>query len=333
MCGACWAEPQWGMPLPGQTFLASYGRCILYDACHIPLHFTLPAMWIALSLVCALSLAGSDALTKLASERAGGKVGHYAMAWLRVALCIPLGLGFLTFIEIPPLDSTFWAAFVIAMPFEILALYLYTRALRESPLSLTVPFLAFTPVFILLVADVVLGERVSTTGGLGIVLMVAGGYTLNIDKARGGLMAPIKAIAQEPGSWMMLATAAIFSITATLLKLAINHSSPMFYGAVYYVALGVFFLPLAARELRPIPLNSRVLPIMLFAGALQFLMLMTNMAALSMSKVAYMVSIKRTSLLFGVLLGWLMFREINIRQRLLGAALMLSGFAVVALNS
>lgn len=290
-------------------------------------------MWIALALVCALSLAGSDALTKLAFERSGGSVGHYAMAWLRVALCIPLGLGFLAFIEIPALDRTFWAAFAVAMPFEMLALYLYTRALRESPLSLTVPFLAFTPVFIIIVADVVLGERVSIAGGLGIALMVAGGYTLNMDKARGGLLAPVKAIAQEPGSWMMLATAAIFSITATLLKLAINHSSPLFYGAVYYVALGVFFLPFASRELRSIPRGSRVLPIMLFAGALQFVMLMTNMAALSMSPVAYMVSVKRTSLLFGVLLGWLMFRESNIRQRMLGALLMFSGFAVVALYS
>ena len=48
------------------------------------------------------------------------------------------------FIKMPPLDTTFFSATAIAIPIDIIALILYQRAIKISPLSLTLPFLAFT---------------------------------------------------------------------------------------------------------------------------------------------------------------------------------------------
>lgn len=62
-------------------------------------------------------------------------------------------------------------------------------------------------------------------------------------------------------------------------------------------------------------------------------MVITHVVAASLIQMAYMVSVKRTSLLFGVLLGALLFKETHIGQRLAGAAIMLAGFAMVALFS
>lgn len=288
-------------------------------------------MWIAWALICALSLAASDALTKAAHNRAGSGV-DLAMPWLRVAMCAPLGIIALAFIETPPLDRTFWITFAAAMPFEMAALYLYTRALRESPLSLTVPFLAITPVLVIATGKWLVGESVSAAGASGIALVALGGYVLNIGAVRvGGLWAPIRAIGRERGSLMMLGTATIFSITAALLKVGINHSSPMFYGAVYYIALALCFFPIAAGQLRRIANPRAVLPLMGIAGALQFVMLMTNMIAVSMAPVAYMVAVKRTSLLFGVLFGFLFFKEGSVVERSSGALLMFAGLVVIVI--
>ena len=62
-------------------------------------------------------------------------------------------------------------------------MWLYMRAIRESPLSLTLPYLAFTPVFNILTGYIFLGEQVSSAGMAGIVLVVCGAWLLNLDAA------------------------------------------------------------------------------------------------------------------------------------------------------
>ena len=42
-----------------------------------------------------------------------------------------------------------------------------------------------------------------------------------------------------------------------------------------------------------------------------------------------MVSVKRLSILFGVIYGVMLFRETNIKERLLGATVMVSGIVMI----
>ena len=53
------------------------------------------------------------------------------------------------------------------------------------------------------------------------------------------------------------------------------------------------------------------------------------MLAISMTNVAYMISLKRTSLLFGVLYGALWFKEEKIAERLMGAIIMILGVFLI----
>jgi drug/metabolite transporter (DMT)-like permease len=170
--------------------------------------------WISLSLISAFSLATSDALTK----RIITPANEYVIAWLRVVYALPaLTLAaFLT--AVPSLDRTFFAAFLAALPLEILAILLYYKALRVSPLSLSLPFLSFTPVFLILFSWAIMGQAVSAAGGAGIALIALGGYTLNLSSLRAGLLGPLKAMLRERGSLYMLAVALICSATSALGK-------------------------------------------------------------------------------------------------------------------
>ncbi|MDH4101356.1 MAG: EamA family transporter, partial [Nitrospirota bacterium] len=58
-------------------------------------------------------------------------------------------------------------------------------------------------------------------------------------------------------------------------------------------------------------------------------MVVFHFLALSMTHTAYMISVKRTSILFSVAYGWLMFRERDIGERLLGSVVMLIGVVLV----
>jgi drug/metabolite transporter (DMT)-like permease len=285
-------------------------------------------MWIVYSLLTAFSLATSDALTKMAlSSR-----DEYHVAWMRLLFAMPLLLVSLLFIEMPQLDSTFWMAVCAALPLEIIALILYTKALKVSPISLSVPFLALTPVFLIVTSALIVGESISTQGMAGIILMAAGSYSMNLHRVTEDLFAPIRAIWRERGSVMMIAVAFIYSFTSALGKLAIEHSSPIFFGAFYFFLLTIFFTPVAIVKNRAaLHFRRRDLKVLMPLGFTYGLMIIFHMVAMSMAPVAYMISIKRTSLLFSMIYGFILFREGRIAQKSAGALLMMAGFVLIIL--
>ncbi|MBF0505964.1 MAG: DMT family transporter [Nitrospirae bacterium] len=282
--------------------------------------------WIPLALASAFLLATSDALIK----KALSVHSVYLIAWLRLMFSLPLLVACLFFIPIPPLDNVFYRTVLTALPLETITVILYTKALKTSPMSLTLPFLSLTPIFLIIVPYLILGERISLPGMIGVLCIAAGGYTLNIDKFREGVLGPFAAIKKEKGALMMIAVAFIYSFTSSLGKKAIMHSSPVFCGVIYYIGLFVLFTPIALfksrGEFTKGAVRAAILP-----GMLDSIMNITHMTAMSLTRVAYMISVKRLSLLIGGFYGYLFFKEQGIRSRMLGAALMFTGFVVIVL--
>jgi len=242
----------------------------------------------------------------------------YAVSWLLAALfAIPLTLP----------DTTFWFCIAVGLPLEGLAFYCYMKALKVSPLSLTVPFLAFTPGFIILTGRIILGEEISAGGFWGIILIIVGAYCLNLSKTRDGVFVPLMAIFRERGSRLMLLVSFFYAFTSTIGKLAIIHSNPYIFGIIYNIALAMLlalFLPAAATT-GPVKKIVRRPVIGLILGEAVATAIFSHMPAISMTNVAYMISLKRTSLLFGVIYGALWFKEGKIAERLTGAIIMISG--------
>jgi drug/metabolite transporter (DMT)-like permease len=288
--------------------------------------------WVILSLISAFTLATSDALTKKALAHSN----EYLVAWFRLLFSLPLLMILWIFVPVPKLDYGFYKAFLIALPLELAAIVLYIKALRISPLSLTLPFLSLTPVFLILVSYIILGEKVSFRGGIGILFITAGSYTLYLHKIKGGILGPFKAITKEKGSLLMIIVAVIYSMTSSLGKMAIEHSSPLFFAITYFVAVTICFAPFAfkagAPDLKTFISEGRFKDLLL-PGLFYSVMIASHMSAISLTKVAYMISIKRTSLIIGVIYGYIMFKEKNIRERLAGATLMFIGFVMIVTAS
>jgi len=286
-------------------------------------------LWIIYSLFTAIFLATSDALTKrvLASRN------EYFVAWARLVFALPVFICSLIYVGIPPLDRTFWIAVVAALPLELAAMILYTRALKVSPISMTVPFLALTPLIIIFTSYLMLGERVSAGGALGIVLMAVGSYTLNIHKMSNDLLEPLRAIFREKGCVMMIAVACIYSITASLGKMAIEHSSPIFFGSFYFILLTVMYTPIAFKMNNgDISIKREDVIPLASIGVTFSIMITFHMTAMSMANVAYMISVKRTSLLFSIMFGYFLFKEEKIAEKMIGGIIMLAGFVFIVLS-
>ena len=287
-------------------------------------------LWFPIALTTAFLTAAGDALTKAYLR----PLGTFQMASGRVLAPIFFLAPLLFMQQWPELDHTFWKTLAILLPLETLALILYMEALRVSPLSLTVPFLAFTPAFIILTGAVILGEKLSSQGIFGIMLIVAGSYSLHLKQVKAGISAPFKAIFQERGSVLMLAVALIYAVTSVLGKLAILHSSPFFFATFYFMVHGVFASTVLALffKVRPWMVVRKSPKGVLLVGLSQSLMVITHMWAISLAPAAYMIAVKRLSVLFGVLMGCVFFKEEGLGSRLVGAALMVAGVLLIALS-
>lgn len=293
--------------------------------------------WFVLTLLCAFSLASADAATKAWLRDYSATELTLVRFTLSGLLLLPLLIGLP---DLRTLPAAFWGWMGLSVPLEIAAMLLYMAAIRDHPLSLTLPYLAFTPAFVVLVAWLLLGERIGAAGSGGIILVVAGAWLLNSSAAQRSdwrsWLRPLTAIRSAPGARMMLAVAVLYAGTAVTGKAALAYLPAQQFGAFYFFVIGALLLlalPLTPGGARP-PLRRlwrRPLAVLLVA-TLNAVMVLTHFLAIQRVEVAYMIAVKRTSLVFGILYGVLWFGERGLSTRLPAGLLMLAGVALILLG-
>ena len=214
---------------------------------------------------------------------------------------------------------TFLLVYPINLLLNFFAFYLYFSAIKVSPLSLSLPMLSFSPVLLLFTSRVMLGEELSGMGILGVLMVFAGSYILNVSKIRAGLLEPIKAIFKERGSVYILIVVVIWSITANLDKIGLISSSPIFWS--FSMSLGLGILGLLVLKLR----MSFNFPF-LYLSLADTLSTLFHMIAISLIPVPYVISIKRLSVLFSSLWGIIFLGE---TANLIGILFMILGGIII----
>lgn len=284
--------------------------------------------WFLLSVGAAFFMASNSAFIK----RFFSDLSPWEMSLIPYFYGLPLFAVALLFVDIPPIGPGFLPAMAWVLPMLMVAVILYYRAIQMSPLSLTLPFLSFTPVFVLLTGGLILEETLSPRGVAGMLLVVAGGYVLNLDSARYGFLGPIKAVWREPGSALMLAVAVLFGLTSVGGKVIILESSPLFAALVIFSLYGLVLTPILVLTGKASLRNLTRRPLLgLVAGLIVFAEAVCHNMAMSLTAAAYMITIKRLAGIFSVFYGWLIFKERGIRFRFLGTAIMTAGAALIAL--
>ena len=285
--------------------------------------------WTFFSLLSAFFQAATDAFSKKVLRE---NCDIYLVGWARWCFAVPFLLTMLLFIHIPTLDQIFWFNVFLLLPLEITALILYIKALKLSPLSLSIPFLSFTPVFLLLTSFLMLGEQPDSSGLLGIFSVTVGGYLLNFHTISRGTFEPFRCIVEEKGCLLMIGVALIYSITSNLGKAAIQHSSPPFFAVFYFTFLSLILTPIVWFKNRGTFLKGlHDLNYFLLMGLSCALMFIFHTLAISLIQVPYMISLKRTSMLLSIVFGRLYFNETHIKERLLGSIIMLIGVLLITL--
>ncbi len=285
--------------------------------------------WALLSFLTAIFRSLADVFSKIGLQRAD----LYVVSWSIRAFSLPVLLPVLFFIEIPSVDPLFWVALIVGSGLNVITTILYMRAIQDSDLSVTVPMVSFTPVFLLLTSPIMVGEFPDLIGLLGVLFVVGGSYMLQIQKADLDALGPFKAIWRDKGPRLMLLNAAIWSVTANVDKIGIEYSSPFLWVVLTHTAITIGLLPIMLRRSphRVHELHSRfwaLFPI----GLVTSIALICQMAAIKMTLVVHVIAIKRVSTVLSVVWGAMIFKEPGFGNRLGGVLIMLLGVLLITLG-
>lgn len=288
--------------------------------------------WALLAGGAAVFYALQGAWTKRMTER----VTPAVTTWAIFALAFPALLLYLLARGIPAIQPTFWLAFGANAALYLVSFRLYVSALEKGDLGVTYPLLALTPVLVVPVEWVLLGERAGLQGISGIVLVVVGVYLLNFRGRDRPLLEPFRALARDPGARRMMAVTVLWAVSGTVDRVAVLNASPAFYGVALSAGMGLGFLPAALgsgshSEHRTGLRRSLAEHPWLLAGQgmLFAAMFVCQMEALRLSLAAYVLAIKRSGTLLAILLGGAVFREGATGRRLAATTVILAGVVLV----
>ncbi|WP_242651505.1 DMT family transporter, partial [Rothia kristinae] len=210
--------------------------------------------------------------------------------------------------------------------------------MRSPPLSVVYPTARGTgPVLTMLVAVLFLGERPGWVAAVGALVIVLG-IVVTASGPRSALPSPpgedagpsplVAGLVWGAGTGLFIAGYTLWddhSVTALAL-------APIPYFAmssVYQAVIASAQLTPARRAVLGRTLRANVWPILAiaaFSPAAYVLVLI----AMQTQPVSLVAPLRETSIVIGSLLGWLIFKEAHPARRLLGAAVVLGGVALIS---
>ena len=282
----------------------------------------------------AFGTAVSEALKDITSKYNLHHIDEYTAAFSMHLVQTLLLLPLILYSGLESMSSRFLWALLISSLLQLGVILLYFKAIKRSELSVTVPLITLTPLFMLLTSPILIGEFPSALGVVGIVLIVAGTYISNISEDPKKIFAPFVSLVRNQGSRYMLLVAFIWSITANLDKIGVEETSPIYWAFSKDFLILLYLIPiLAIKSKKPLlQINNRKWPL-LMVGFFKSTSVVTQMFAIQFILVPYVISIKRASSVFIILFAFLYMNERkNFRNRMIGIIISLLGLAVIAIS-
>jgi len=244
--------------------------------------------------------------------------------------------------NLPKVDDIFLLALLGSAVLNGIATLLSTVALAKADASLVSPLLTFNPAFTLLLAWPALGEVPGLRQTIGVAVVLLGAYVLDVEEARTGVLAPLHVLVERPGTLLALIASALWGVTTVLEKLAIEHVTPpsgplvALLGTALLVVLltpGAFWsskrtdASTSRGTWGGLRTHARIFMVAaLIAGVAPLF----GFSAIALGLVGYITALFKLSAVLTILWAKLFLGEGNVRQRLLGALVMVAGGILIA---
>ena len=281
-------------------------------------------LWALLSILSGLG----DAISFSAIKRLRSLNSTLLLTFINLSVLLPVSLGLL-FYGFSPVPYYFYILVFITSVLFMIGQYFIIESLKSADLSKTVPMLSFTPVFTLLTSYIVLKEIPSALGLVGVMLIVIGAYIVNFSKYK---TKEIRFIFKDKASMQMLLVAFLFSITSVLAKKGIILSNPAHFMFVHYLINSIILVMLFYKKIKSgFGIFKKSISDLSIYGIAAGISELLIAIAITSSIVPYVISLKRTSIIFSVIIGYFFFKEKDFKFSLMGSLIMFVGVLLITL--
>ena len=231
------------------------------------------------------------------------------------------------------LGMHFWLPLmVVSFVFYPLNAYWSTQAIKHDELSTVLPLQSLWPVFSLLPAWLMLGEKPSFMATLGILCTVVGVYVLGL-KGR-MLHHPWQPFRENRGSRYMLYTVLLVTAAGVLDKIAIKACEAIYYSfASTLCSVLVFIVLLKIHKVQEFDKLHENLRELGFLGTFQGASYTTYLLAIGSGPIAYVTALRGSNVLMGAVLGIVLLGEKLTRPKAASFVLIAIGSILLAVGS
>ncbi|MEN9558001.1 MAG: hypothetical protein RL141_370 [Candidatus Parcubacteria bacterium] len=294
---------------------------------------TLVLLGVLLAVGAALTESTVDVLRKKNSIAYDAVTAAWSLHTATFAVFLPLmgvfllvGHPFIGNAPAVPHSTDFWQAIAASVLPNILATYLYMKALETADISLVLPLVTLSSPFLLGTAFLINNEIPSWLGGIGVIVTTAGTYFLKYDGS-GGWAAPFIRLVGDPASRKMLIVAGLYAISSPFDKQAVLAGGSLWSALFMQGGMALFYTPLMFRKgrlqrLRGTPGSGKWFVLL---GLVDSVRAYCQYAAYPLLLTPYVIGLKRLSVIFGVLWGRFYFKEKQTGQRAFAAFIMVVG--------
>lgn len=213
------------------------------------------------------------------------------------------------------------------------ALYQYFAALsyKYADVSMVYPITTSSPLFIIIWAYFLLDEKISFMGIIGIILILAGCYIMNVTRGKGNKNAIY-------GIFLALLSAFLYSFGAMADKMGVGTVNTHLYimlMADFISLYSIIFTTISHRNSRT--LHKKVKgsiqwKLVGIGGLVMAASVVTYRLGLVDMQISYATALRQLSSFFGVLMGLIFLKESYGLQRIIGSIVIITGIILIRLN-
>ncbi len=250
-----------------------------------------------------------------------------------------IGAAVLPTVPLASLPKELWFYAVLSGLIHAVYILALSSAYRTGDLSVVYPIARSSPAFVAMAAYLTLTESISSRGAMGIGLVAACIVLLHLRQGRVDAESRSRHVAGVRWALLTLASVVAYSLVdkaAMMVFAQVDVVKSVMRGPVYFLIESVISFSLyaiyiwwrAASEIRDMAREQLPKAILAAIGALSSYSLILHV--MQTEKVSYVVTLRQSSMLIAVLVGWLWLKEARGAFRLVVVAVMLLGLALVA---
>lgn len=220
-------------------------------------------------------------------------------------------------------------AFTVSGLMNIAGFMFYNYSIKLGELSTVIPFTKLNPVFTGILAAVFLGEAMTVSKGLGIILVTAGSYVILKDREH-GYLEPLKKFKTKDAPKLGAASALVFSVAAIADRFATQAVAPEIYTYMIYVFMTAGLTTYILAKDREILgeayrnfFDEKILYTLTGLGAaLSSYLIFYSFSQAEASKV---IPVLQIQVFISVVAGVALFNEKNLKEKIIGSIILVAG--------